>query len=319
MGEIYLFIGKELYSIDDKIKRKIKEYNIDEYNVNTYDLEETNIQEAMRDALTPPFMCDMKAIILKNPLFLSTEKSTIDHKLYSFLEYLKSPMDTTLLLINAHNIDLDERKDVVKKLKKAATVSYNNVLTEVEFNAWFVRYLKFNNIDCQKEAIKTFYSLAGKSVMSAKNEADKLISYVGKGGTVTSSIVSKVVVKDIVDDVYALTNALIEKNKNKIINVYRDLIKSGQDVMYLFTLVIKSMKEILLTQLYLKEGLSQDEIHQKFSYYSIYKIGYMIKNARMVEEDKVLKNINKLAELDYKIKSGQIEGKTGFELLLFDF
>lgn len=319
MGEIYLFLGKELYSIDDKIKRKIAEHKIDEFNINIYDLEEVNLSEAMRDALTPPFMGEMKAILLKNPFFLSTIKPTIDHKLYSFQEYLKNPMDTTILLINAANLQLDEKKDIVKKLKRAANISYNNPLTEVEFKAWFTRYLKFAGVEMQRDADKAFFNLAGKSVINAKNEADKLISYVGPGGTITTAIINKVVVKDIEDDVYALTNAIIEKNRSKVISIYQDLIKGGRDVMYLFSLVVKSMRETLLTHLYLEEGLSAEDINKKFSYYNQYKISYMIKNTKALDYDIVCKYIHKLSELDYKIKSGQIEGKTGFELLLFEF
>ena len=77
----HLFLGEEKYIINSKINRIIKETKADEFNITSYDCEETNVSNAIQDALTPPFMSDTKVVLIKRPLFLTNEKSPISHDL----------------------------------------------------------------------------------------------------------------------------------------------------------------------------------------------------------------------------------------------
>jgi len=153
--------------------------------------------------------------------------------------------------------------------------------------------------------------------MNAKNELDKLINYVGDKGLITVDVVNKVVVKEIQNDVFALANAIIDHNRPKVINLYRDLTKIGNDVNFLFALVAKSMRELLAVSLMLKNGYKQQEVANTLNV-SSGKAFYLVKNARSMNLSTIEKYVQKLGELDYKIKSGLIDAKTGFEFFLFE-
>ena len=118
LANIYLFTGSEAYLINNRIKRIVNETKADEFNISIYDDEEVGIKEAIRDAATPPFMAEKKVIIIKNPLFLTNERNLDPFENESLLSYLNNPAPSTVLIINANNLRLDERKAVVKKLKK---------------------------------------------------------------------------------------------------------------------------------------------------------------------------------------------------------
>jgi DNA polymerase-3 subunit delta len=317
MGNIYLYTGDEKYRINSKIQTVVKDADVDEYNVTTYDLDEASISDVIRDALTPPFMCEQKVVIVKNPKFLTSEKSLLEEQANEFIKYLLKPMDTTILIINAANLKLDERKEVVKKLKKVAQQSDNKELTEVEFYGWLKRQCDLSQVEIKEDAIKHFYSLVGKSMLNAKNELDKLICYVGTKGIITTDIINRVSVKEIQNDVFALSNAIIDHNRSKVINLYRDLTKLGNDVNFLFALVAKSMREILSVSLMLKAGYKQQEIATTLNV-STGKAFYLVKYARSMDLHTAESYVLKLGELDYKIKSGLIDPKTGFEFFLFE-
>jgi DNA polymerase-3 subunit delta len=314
--QVSLFLGDEPLLISNKIERLIKESDADEYNVNIYDMDENSISEAVHDALTPPFLVLKKVVIIKNPKFLSAEKSLSEPEKKEFLAYLKQPMESTALIINGCGIKTDERKDTVKQLRKTGYINESRELTEIEAVGWIKRQCALNNTEIRDDAIRLFFSTVGKNLLNAKNELDKLISYVGTGGTITADIVDKIAVKEIQNDVFALSSAILEQKKQRIITLYRDLTMIGNDVNYLFSLVSKSMRDTLLVGIMLLEGYKQSEIAEEMGV-SSGRAYYLVKNARSIDLDTVKSYIVKLGDLDYKIKSGQIEAKTGFEFFLF--
>jgi DNA polymerase-3 subunit delta len=314
-GTVHLFLGDEQYLIENKIKRLINDSGAGEYNVSYYDLEISSLSEALSDALTPPFMSDAKVIVIKNPLFLTAEKNLDKEEKKRFLDYLDAPMETTVLIINGYNIDPDERKQEVKKLL-AGSVNYSRELSEIEMYGWIKRQGAINNVVITDEAAREFYRIVGKDLMNAKNELDKLIAYAGDNATVTVEAVRKVAIKEIQNDVYALSNAIVDQDRNKAVRIYRDLIKIGNAANFLFSLVAKSMRELLTVNLMLKGGYNQADVAASMGV-SSGRAYYMVKNARSLDYELLRKYVAQLSELDYKIKSGQTDVRTGLEFFLF--
>ena len=87
-NNVYLFIGDEPLLITSKIERIIKNSRADEFNIVKYDGDETSISAIIQDALTPPFMANVKVIVIKNPIFLTNEKSQINHEVKDLIKYL---------------------------------------------------------------------------------------------------------------------------------------------------------------------------------------------------------------------------------------
>ncbi len=316
-ANIYLFIGEEYYLIRTRINKIIKDSNADEFNVTKYDLEEVNVSEAIQDAQTTPFMSENKVVIIKNPIFLTSSKPDVSQNVSAFVKYLLNPSPTCTLIIDAFNLKLDERKDVVKKLNKVAIFKECKAMTPVEFKGWLRRKLEINGISIGTDAIEAFYERAGNNLANADNEADKLISYVTLKKEVTVSDVLSLVIKEMDTNVFSLSNAIIAKDKEKALNVYNDLLLAGEDPVGLLSLSSRALRESYLVQLLLQEKYSQSDIAREMRV-SPGKAYYLVKNAKSIVKENVEYFIHRFAELDYKIKRGLIDSKTGFEFLLFE-
>ena len=316
LSNVCLFLGEEKYIINSKINRIIKETKADEFNITSYDCEETNVSNAIQDALTPPFMSDTKVVLIKRPLFLTNEKSPINHDLKLLNSYIESPLETTYLIIDASLLKLNEKSETVKLLRKKANVSETKAIGDIEFTGWLKRQCDLENVNIKDDAIKLFVSLVGKDLINAKTEVDKLISYVGKGETITKEIVKLVCTKEIQNDIFALSNAILESNKEKTINTYLDLIASDNDVNRLINLVSKTIRESLIVNAMLKEGSKQSDVATRMKV-SPNRAFFMVKNAKGIDVAKAENYLCELSNLDYKIKSGQVDAKTGFEFFLF--
>ncbi len=59
-------------------------------------------------------MCNSKVVIVKNPLFLSSEKGSSSHDIKSLIDYINNPMESTYLIIDGSLLKINEKSEVVK-------------------------------------------------------------------------------------------------------------------------------------------------------------------------------------------------------------
>lgn len=316
MNGIYLFLGNEPLIIQNKIDNIIKTSEANAYNINKYDCEEVNVGEAVQDAMTPPFLCSQKIVLIKNPHFLTATKTDIKHDTNLLIYYLHNPLPSTTLLIDATNLTLDKKKEVVKELLKVANISETKELTAVEAEGWLKRQFTLKGYTIYNDAVKEFFNRNGLNLMRARNEVEKLINFVGHNKYVTVDDVKAVVTREIETEVFALTNAIIEKNKERIILIYQDLLKIGKDAMQLMGLLSRNLCDLLSVGLYIELGYMQDEIAKALNV-STGRAYYLMRDAKAFSNARLKEYVSRLADLDYKIKTGQIEPTSGLELFLF--
>ena len=111
---IYLFTGTSEIFIKNRMNRIIQSFNKYEYTIIKYDMES--------DAITVPFLEELKIIILKNPKFLTKSATSTKDEIKAMLKYLKNPCDSTLLIIDATNTVINQSNEIYKMLKNVARI-----------------------------------------------------------------------------------------------------------------------------------------------------------------------------------------------------
>lgn len=318
MKNVFLFTGNEELMIKNKIDKLVNSLTANQYNINTYDMQINNIAMAIQDCLTPPFLSDEKVVIIKNPLFLTKTKCEIEHRLDLLENYLDNIVDTTYLIIDASGLKLEESDSLVKKLRQKAEVSETRELSQVEMKGWLKRKFGVMNKEISDSAVDLFFERIGWNLLTANNEFEKVLNYVGNREEVTIRDVEKVVVKELETDVFQLTNALQEGDKSKIILIYQDLVKSGNDPVKLLGLVSKTIKDTYNVCLMLEEGYKQIDIANILGV-STGRAYYIIKSARNFNVNVLEGLLTKLHDLDFRIKTGRVDKNTGFEMFLFGY
>ncbi len=317
MKNIYLFCGKEELMIKTKIDKLISTLEVNQFNVTSYDMQLNNVSMAIQDAMTPPFLSDNKIVIINNPIFLTKQKGEIEHRIDFFKEYLNNPLDTTFLIINASGLELASN-DVVTLLKQKAEVSETRELSDVEMRGWLKRKFSVVNKEISEEAVTEFFTRIDWNLLTANNEFEKVLNYVGDKDNVSLEDVKAVVVKELETDVFSILKAMEEGNKKKLILIYKDLIKSGNDPVKLLALIAKSLRETYNVILMVEQNYKQVDIAKTLGV-STGRAYYIIKSARTFSKEHLEKLIMEIHDLDYRIKSGKVDKNTGFELFLFGF
>lgn len=315
LEEVYLFTGTEEVRNRTKMDRILQNVDQSKTSITKYDADFISIQEIIEDAITIPFLSEKKIIIVKNPRFLTKESSPIKHDPTTFIKYLKDPVNTTVLMIDAVGCILDKDSDAVKACKKYAYIIDTQELEPVEYKAWAKRNFVINNADIYDDALDLLVEYVGTDSLRMEQEVNKLISYVGVDGMVSVADVKNLVVPNLDDAVMLLVRAIIDKDKKTAMKIYSALSNNTQDVMGIISLLSNAFVNLLKVAKIAKEGYKQAEIASILGISNGHAY-HLLNDVKKYKLETLEENVLKLSKLDYQIKTGQINKELGFEFLL---
>lgn len=311
---LYLFTGTAEIFIQNRISRIISSYDKQQVTIIKYDMEQTPFSRVLEDACTIPFLEDLKIIILRNPTFLTT-KGDLPNDAKNFIKYLKKPVDTSIIIINATNITPNPSNEVFKALKNYAMIIDYSDSEEIEIKGWITRTAASRGIEIKDSAINLFLEYINSDQVRMVNELDKIMNYVGDGGIIDDKVVKLLVTRDLSKEVFNLIKAIIAKDLIKTNKIYQTLALQTKDIQGVIAMISNSFKDLLTTAKLLKSGYSQHDI-SRFYNVSSSRAYYIVKDAKNFRIEDLEEYIIKMADLDYKIKSGKIDKNIGIELIL---
>lgn len=114
------------------------------------------------------------------------------------------------------------------------------------------------------------------------------------------------------DNIFKLVDAVIQKNKKLIFNTYKKLVSDKEEPAVIISLLANNIMLILECSILLNEGMSSKDIASKLKEHP-YRVSLAINNSYKVKKEELIDNLNKLAELDYQIKTGEVDKFKGLE------
>lgn len=312
---IYLFTGTSEVFIKNRIARILNSLHKTNYTIIRYDMESTSLIKVLNDAITVPLLEDLKVIILRNPTFLSKSKDESNLDVKNFIKYLKNPIETTLLMIEAGNIKINPTNEIYKTIKNVALIINYDESQEIELKGWVVRSLASQNVEIREEALNTFMEYLNNNQVRMEQEINKLINYKGSGSVITVNDIKTIVDKDLSKEVFNLIKAIIDHNHMMVSKIYHDISLNTKDVLSILGMINNSFIEMISIAKLMKAGYSQNDIAKLYNV-TPGRAYYMVRNAKSFKIQDLENYIIKLNDLDYLIKSGQIDKSLSIDLLI---
>ncbi len=282
-----------------------------------YDCEETLIDEVLNDCETLPFLSDHKIVIMNHPMFLSTEKSKLDHNINRFTEYINNPNESTILIVNASDVKIDNKKKINKLLlEKAETYNYNNL---VESDARDLIYETMHKLQVQisKDAVTELISRTECDALKLHSELSKLTFYLENQHEITIEDIKLLVCEPIENDIFALTNQFIERKISQSIKTYNQLLINNGEPIVFSSILGKNFHNLYLIKQYQNNHYTENQLTHILKIHP-FQLKKLFQIASKTNEHDIVKNINALNEYDIKVKSGRIDKYLGFELLILN-
>lgn len=303
---IYVFEGKNSFLVNQKVEEKIKSLAVDPFNVIHYDLNDTDHNQVLEDLRTVTFFFDKKVIVVKNILEVIETKE--------WEQYFKNPNPDVYLIIILKEL-VENKSEIEKLLFKYAYVEKIQDLNKEEYPKFVKDIFKAEGYEISSAAIDNLLERTNYDFDLLSQEKEKLIMFTFDSKEITEKDVRLLVSRNLEENIYELTNALLFSDKAKTIQIFYDLTTQNEDPIRILNNIVSKVRELLHTKLLIKKGYTQNELADHFQIKSG-RAYYLVKNANSVDI-KVLENmLEQLAKLDFEIKSGKVDKKMGLELFL---
>lgn len=299
---LYLFYGNNKSIINDKINNIINKYNIVDNNIIKYDLED-NLDNIIEEASMISLFGDTKLILIN-----ATFKEDID--VDKLEEYLKHYNNNTYIVFMS-NDKVDTRRKLYKLITKYGTIEEVNGDNNY-IRSYIKEYIKDYMID-----INYFLSKVSDNLDNIKNELDKLMLYKMEDKNITNKDIDDLVIPNIEEDIFALTDSVITNNVDKSITLYNKFMEKNYEPIYIIGLLGNQFTLLYQVKKLYNMGKNNNDIASILGVHP-YRVKLAIQNSYYYTESDLIKYIYKLGNLDKDIKTGNIDKTLGLELFLIN-
>lgn len=296
----YLIYGNDYSLIKREIDKITKEIN----DVTTYDLSLEKVDNLLNDASVISMFGDKKALIGENALFLSTSSSSINHDLDYLQRYLEDDNHDNIVIFTLNENKLDERKKIVKLLKKRATVIHKDVIKDKDLPDFVMDEFFNNGYKIDYKAASYFVQYAGSNVDILISEINKMMMYKDGDKIIKIEDINEITSKKMNDNIFDLSNAIMDKNFKKMYECYNDLMTLKEEPIKIIAMLGSTFTLVYQCKLLYNDGKRQNEIADILKVHP-YRVKLAIENNYKINNIKEI--LKKLHNLDYEIKSGKID------------
>lgn len=318
---VYLLTGLEQYIFDSTVTRLKKALpDLDDGSVIRFDLEETSVEAVIEEADTLPFLQERKLIIAGNANFLKAQdknREKVTHNLTQLETWLANPSPTATVVFIAPYEKLDARKRITKIIRERATVIEAARLQGKDLLTWIQQEAGSKGVRIAVEEAQLLVDMAGDNLLTLATELGKMATYLNGQGEVTAEVVELLVPRTPEMDVFRLTDAYVAGRVPDTVSIYHDLLRNGEEPIMLTSLIASHIRLMIHVGTLRKKGYQQQQIAKTLGVHP-YRVKLMMENRNRPDGERLLHILDKLAEIDYKLKSSSGKRERILELFFME-
>lgn len=306
------------------VKKQISKYineafpdatDVDVTYLNSHDIDqETLLNECAQLSLVNPY----KLVVLENCNFLTGERSkdkfSYNEKLLSYLQ-TENP-NVKLVFSVIYSGKLDSRNKVVKLISTKGKIIECKDLKIGDWHVYAQKFFERRNVKITKEALYELCDRSDGSLDIFLSETNKLLLY--KMNNIDINDINLIVTKPLNNNVYDILKSLLNGNKEKTIQIYRDLRLEKVEPVILISIIANSLlfaDQVLFLN---SKHYSTSSISQQLKC-NPYRTIITLKDFRNIGCDVIEKTLEKLYLLDKEIKHNNIDRFYAFEMFIVNF
>ena len=305
----YLIESSDFLSFQNEKDKLIKEKGFSSSLINTYDLEEVELENALEDLDTYGLLSDKKVIVLTNieNIKYDENKKDLDH----LIKYINNPNPDNLLIIYSHG---NNTLKTIKELKK--------VCKNIEVNISIKDYIKntFKDYKIDFKAINMLEEYCLNDFTKVVSECSKLKNFKMDDKTITCEDIDVLVNKKLGDPrdlTFAFSRSLAEKNKKDSLEKYRELLEYNIEPLSIIGLLASQIRIIYQVKLLEEKSMKDKEIAEVLGEKE-FRIKKTRELTRLYSKNELLKLMQDLSNMDYRLKTEDIDGNNLIELLILN-
>lgn len=313
---VYLFYGEENYLknyYEDKLKTSIIDESFTMMNLDEFEGKNLNVQSIIDSANTSPFLSERRLTLVKSSALFITGKKDETDKIANFIGDIPS---TTIIIFIEQNVD--KRNKLYKAINKFGSTIEFKTPKEAEITKWVIDLFAKNNMLISKACATKFIQTVPYNMDTMVLEINKLVNYKGSNNEITEKDIEFICTKSLDTKIFELVKAVGEKNLEKALDIYNNLIIMKEQPLMILAMVTRQFRLILRCKALSSKGASVNEIASTLELRS-FVVSECLKQGKNFKYDALLKALNECLEMDISIKTGKLNDKLAVEIFIIKY
>ncbi len=238
LKQCYLVYGEEAYLRLQNRDKLVKAMGGDASSMNftRYEGDACDPAAIIDMAETMPFLSDKRVILVENSGFFKNGCPEL-------ADYLKEPAEAAYFIFVEKEVD--RRKDIYKAAAKLGLDINCDEQDEDTLKRWIASKFRSEGKNISAGAVAFLIDRVGTDMSNISTEIEKLVCYCIDRDEVTNADIEAVCANWITSRIFAMTDAIVEKNRKKAIDLYYDLLALKEPPAKILALITRQFNLML--------------------------------------------------------------------------
>lgn len=309
---VYLIIGEEEFQINEILEKFqetfLKDENSRNFSFESWEGESLNASELISSLETLPGLFDSaestRLILLKR-----AEKAA-PSSLELLENYFKNPNSSTCFVMTASKVD--KRKTWVKDAMKSGDVVEVAEPYDRDWPRWQSYFEKKIGKRIDTAAWDRLVESGQRTLSLVWCEVEKAANFVGTKDKITENDAKELTTGMGMGDVFQFAEDVVMGNKLKAMKQFESLLQSGENEIKIVSILVRQYRMVEQCLFLTKAGVTDPKtIAGKIGVHPFF-VGKVINQAKKHTLKSVAMNLEKLSDLDFRLKTGKIPKGTHF-------
>lgn len=321
LHSLYLLYGEELFLLETSLKKIKTLFGECIKGINYITIDDNNYNQIISDIETPAFGYEKKLIIARNTGILKKDGKRKNVEMQKLRENIAKYIEENIRGINESVVlvfiedDVDIKLDLYKTIDKLGTTCKLDYQKPLQIEKRLKGICQGYKVQIDDATLRYFIECCGTNMQDLINEIRKLIEYAGEGGKIEKQDIDKLSIKKIESVIFDLTDNLGKKQVGKALQVLQNLIYAKEPLQKILITLYNHFKKLYLTKLAInyKKDIAQS-LNLKPN--QIFLVNKYKTQASYFQENELQLILQRLRDLDYNYKIGNIDLQIGLESIL---
>lgn len=279
--------------------------------IDRYDFEEEGCDNALLACQSISLFGESGLVVLERSSFL-LPNAKVKHDLSSLERYLENPVPGRVLILRVIADKMDERKKIVKQIKKHPVISLLTPKTE-EAVPILQQLAAEKGIQMADEAIQELWRRC-QSIALSDVELDKLTAYTDNRRVETADV-AELVPPPLEDNVFTWIDSVVKGNVHQTFRSLTDVQSAGYDAFALFSLMARQLRMMWYARVLGDKGYTHVQLAKQLGAHP-YAVKLASAQARAILPKTMEHMLTAIADAEYWVKSGRWDVNQALEYIV---
>ncbi len=307
----YLILGEEDYlkkQYRDKLVKALVAEG-DTINYNYFEGKGISVNELIGLADTMPFFAERRLIVVENSNLFKSGGNDL-------AEYIKNIPDTVVVLFVESEVD--KRSKLYKAVKSGGYICEMKKQDEKTLVMWIAGQVKREGHVIRESTVRYLIGRVGTDMNTIAIELEKLFSYTLGQKEITQGDVEEICTIQIQNQIFAMVEAVAQKQQKKALDYYYDLLALKEPPMRILFMLTRQFKQLLEVKTLMAMGYDREKIAKEAGIHPFVTKKYM-SQCRAFDTKELINILEDAADTEERVKTGRLTDLMSVELFIVKY